>query len=113
MIVTDKFVFVHLPRSGGTFVTAVIKEVLSISSRNRPPFAARASAQTVLSPSCPWCVRNPWEFYPVMVLHHYLWHQRCRQLFCSLRMTESGSSDFVQTIRNALNLGVDDDASIF
>ena len=32
MIATDKFVFAHLPRSGGTFVTAVIKEVLSNSS---------------------------------------------------------------------------------
>src|ERR1700757_5195110 len=26
MIVTDKFVFVHLPRSGGTFVTRVIRK---------------------------------------------------------------------------------------
>jgi hypothetical protein len=26
MIVTDKFVFVHLPRSGGTFVTGVIRK---------------------------------------------------------------------------------------
>ena len=29
MIATDKFVFAHLPRSGGTFVTGIINKIFS------------------------------------------------------------------------------------
>ena len=63
MLVTDKFVFVHLPRSGGTFVSEVIRKFFPSAYEigyhlPRTLLPREYSHLPVLG-----TVRNPWEFY--------------------------------------------------
>jgi hypothetical protein len=106
MIVTDKFVFVHLLRSGGTFVSEVIRKFFPSAHEigyhlPRVALPTEYSHLPVLG-----TVRNPWAFYPSWYHHHYS-DNRYLPLFCSV--SENRKLDFVQTIQNALNLGVSDD----
>ena len=106
MIVTDKFVFVHLPRSGGTFVSDVIRKFFPSAHEigyhlPRTLLPKEYSHLPVLGG-----VRNPWEFYASWY-HHQHSETRYSPLFCGL--SENRKLDFVQTIRNALNLGVNDE----
>ena len=103
MIVTDKFVFVHLPRSGGTFISEVIRKFFSSAHEigyhlPRVVLPKEYSHLPVLGG-----VRNPWLFYPSWYYHQYS-DTKYSPLFCSL--SENRKLDFAYTIRNALNLGV-------
>ncbi len=105
MIATDKFVFAHLPRSGGTFVTAVIKKFFPTAREighhlPRELLPKQYSRLPVLG-----TVRNPWDFY--VSLYHYLWPKDAASILVSW-MTESGKLGFQGSLRNLLNLGVDD-----
>jgi hypothetical protein len=106
MIVTDKFVFVHLPRTGGTFVSEVIRKFFP-SAHEIGYHLPRAALPTEYS-HLPVLggIRNPWEFYPSWYQHQYS-DTKYSPLFCGL--SENRKLDFVQTIRNALNLGVSDE----
>ena len=69
MIVTDKFVFVHFPRTGGTFITAVIMRLFPSAREigyHLPRFLLpnEYSHLPVLGG-----VRNPWEFYVSWYYH--------------------------------------------
>ena len=106
MIVTDKFVFLHLPRSGGTFVSDVIKKFFPAAQEvgyhlPRAVLPSEFSRLPVLG-----TVRNPWAFYPSWYYHHCS-DNRYLPLFC--RLSDNRKLDFVETIRNALNLGVTDE----
>ena len=106
MIVTYKFVFVHLPRSGGTFVSEVIRKFFPSAHEigyhlPRALLPREFSHLPVLG-----TVRNPWAFY-VSWYHHHRSDNRYLPLFCGL--SENRKLDFVETTRNALNLGVSDD----
>jgi hypothetical protein len=105
MLVTDKFVFVHLPRSGGTFVSEVIRKFFPSAHEigyhlPRSLLPREFSHLPVLG-----TVRNPWEFY-VSWYHHQQSSNRHGPLISFL--SENRKLDFVQTTRNALNLGVSD-----
>ena len=105
MIVTDKFVFVHLPRSGGTFISEIIQKFFPSAQQigyhlPRTLLPKEYSHLPVLGG-----VRNPWEFY-VSWYHHVLPRDAATPLVSW--MTENGKHDFAGTARNALNLGVDD-----
>ena len=106
MIVTDKFVFVHLPRSGGTFVTGVIKKFFPSAREighhlQRELLPREYSHLPVLG-----TVRNPWEFY--VSLYHYVWPKDAASVLVSW-MSENGRLGFKGSIRNLLNLGVNDE----
>jgi len=110
MIVTDKFVFLHLPRSGGTFVSEVIRKSFP-SAREigfhfpRDLLPGEYSHLPVLG-----TVRNPWEFYVSWYHHHYSSKRYSpfkHVIFCCV--SEDRRLDFVRTIQNALNLGVSND----
>lgn len=109
MIVTDKFVFVHLPRSGGTFVSEVIRAFFP-SAREigyhlpRTLLPREFSHLPVLG-----TVRNPWEFY-VSWYHHQQSNNRHGPLISFV--SENRKLDFAQTTRNALNLGVSDSLDV-
>jgi len=110
MLVTDKFVFLHLPRAGGTFVYEVVRKFFP-SAREigyhlpRELLPGEYSHLPVLG-----TVRNPWEFYVSWYHHHHSsdrYSPSKNVLFCSV--SEDRKLDFIQTIRNALNLGANDD----
>ena len=105
MIVTDKFVFVHLPRSGGTFVSGVIKKFFPSAHEighhmPRELLPREYSHLPVLG-----TVRNPWEFY--VSLYHYVWRRDAASILVSW-ISENGRLGFIDSIRNLLNLGVND-----
>lgn len=106
MIVTDKFVFIHLPRSGGTFVTDVIKTFFP--SAREIGYHLPLTALPVEFSNFPilGTVRNPWSFYPSWFFHHGVGNKYL-PLFCSL--SENRKLGFVQTTQNALELGVNDE----
>ena len=106
MIVTDKFVFVHLPRSGGTFVSDVIRKFFPSAHEighhlPRELLPREYSHLPVLG-----TVRNPWEFY--VSLYHYVWPRDAASMLVSW-MSENGRLGFIGSIRNLLNLGVNDE----
>ena len=106
MIVTDKFVFVHLPRTGGTFIYEVISKFFPSAHEigyhlPRVALPAQYSHLPVLG-----AVRNPWDFYASWY-HHQRSDTKYSPLFCGL--SGNRKLDFAQTIRNALNLGASDE----
>ena len=106
MIVTDKFVFVHLPRTGGTFVSEVIRKFFPSAHEighhlPRELLPREYSHLPVLG-----TVRNPWEFY--VSLYHYVLPREAASVFVSW-MSDNGRLGFIGSIRNVLNLGVNDE----
>jgi hypothetical protein len=105
MIATDKFVFVHLPRSGGTFVADVITKFFPTAHEigyhlPRTLLPSEYSHLPVLG-----AVRNPWEFY--VSWYYHVWPRDAASPLVSW-VSENGTLGFEGTTRNALNLGVDD-----
>jgi hypothetical protein len=107
MLVTDQFVFIHLPRTGGTFVGDVITKFFPSAHEvgyhlPRELLPNEYSHLPILG-----TVRSPWEFY-VSWYHHHKTSERYSPLknvlFCAV--SENRKLDFTQTIRNALDLGV-------
>jgi hypothetical protein len=106
MIVTDKFVFVHLPRSGGTFVSEVIRKFFPSAHEigyhlPRTLLPREYSHLPILG-----AVRNPWEFY--VSWYHHVWPRDATSPLISW-VTENGKLGFCGTTRNALNLGVNNE----
>jgi hypothetical protein len=106
MLVTDKFVFGHLPRSGGTFVCDVIRKFFPSAYEighhvPRELLPREYSHLPVLG-----TIRNPWEFY--VSLYHYVWPKDAASILVSW-MSEHGSLDFIGSVRNLLNLAVNDE----
>jgi hypothetical protein len=104
MLVTDKFVFVHLPRSGGTFTSEVIKKFFPSAHEigyhlPRTLLAAEYSHLPVLG-----AVRNPWDFY--VSWYYHVWPRDAGTPLVSW-VSENGKVGFEGATRNALNLGVD------
>lgn len=103
MIVTDKFVFVHLPRSGGTFVSEMIWKFFPSAHEigyhlPRTLLPREYSHLPVLG-----AVRNPWDFY--VSWYHHVW-PRDAQTTLIAWVTDNGKLDFTGTLLNALNFGV-------
>ena len=106
MLVTDKFVFGHLPRSGGTFVSEVIRKFFPSAHEighhwPRELLPKEYSHLPVLA-----TVRNPWEFY--VSLYHYVWPKDAASILATW-MSENGSLGFIDSVRNLLNLGVNNE----
>lgn len=102
MIVTDKFAFVHLPRSGGTFVSEVIRKFFPSAHEigyhlPRTLLPREYSHLPILGG-----VRNPWKFY--VSWYHHVWPRDAATPLISW-VTENGKLGFEGAIRNALNLG--------
>jgi len=107
MLVTDQFVFFHLPRTGGTFIYEIVKKFFP-SAREIGYHLPRALLPTKYA-HLPilGTVRNPWEFYASWY-HHQVsnvsYSREKNVLFACL--SEDRKLDFVRTVQNALELGV-------
>jgi hypothetical protein len=106
MILTEKFVFVHFPRTGGTFITDLIRRFFP-SAREigyhlpRSLLPNEYSHLPVLG-----SIRNPWEFYVSWYFH--VWPRDAATPLHSW-LSENGKHQFEGATRNALNLGSDND----
>lgn len=105
MIVTPRFVFLHLHKSGGTFVNAGLVQHVADARHvgyhlPRSMIPVQFAALPVLG-----LVRNPWSYY-VSWYSFQLTRPRPNALFQTL--SNGGALDFKATIRNMLNLGLDE-----
>ena len=104
MIVTDKFAFVHLPRTGGTFVTDMIMKFFPSAREIGYHLPTSLLPKEYSHLPVLGAVRNPWEFY--VSWYYHIWPRDIgKPLFSWL--TDNCKEQFEGAIRNALNLGVD------
>jgi hypothetical protein len=104
MLVTDKFVFLHLPRAGGTFVYDVVQKFFPSAHEVGYHFSRELLPKEYEHLPILGTVRNPWDFY--VSWYHHVQPRGAASKFFSW-VSENGRLGFVDTIRNALNLGVD------
>jgi len=102
MIVTSRFVFLHLHKSGGTFVneclTRFVPDARHIGYHlPRTMVPAESADLPVLG-----FVRNPWSYY---VSWYYFQLERHNPNFLFRILSDDGRLDFHETIRNMLDLG--------
>jgi hypothetical protein len=102
MIVTDKFVFVHLPRSGGTFVSELIRKFFPSAKEIGYHLPRTLLPKQYCHLPVLGAVRNPWDFY--VSWYYHVWPRDAETTLISWA-TEDGKVDFVGTTMNVLNLG--------
>jgi len=102
VIVADRFIFLHLHKSGGTFVNEFLLRFVPearqvgyhLPRRMAPPEAAQLPALGF--------VRNPWSYY----VSWYSFQARRREPNALFRiLSEDGRLDFEHTLANMLDLG--------
>jgi hypothetical protein len=109
MLVTDQFVFIHLPRTGGTFVGDVITKFFPSAHEVGYHLPLSLLPEEYSHLPILGTIRNPWEFYVSWYHHHQTsegYSPLKNFLFCCV--SEDRRLDFPQTIHNALDLGVSD-----
>jgi hypothetical protein len=102
MITTDRFVFLHLHKSGGTFVNECLLRFLPDARHigyhlPRSLVPPQAAGLPVLG-----FVRNPWSYY---VSWYSFQLERPHPNFLFRILSEEGRLGFEETVRNMLNLG--------
>lgn len=105
MIVTDKFVFLHLHKSGGTFVNMLLRNCVPGARPVGYHLPYRMVPAEFRDRPVVGTVRSPWAYY-VSWYHFQLGLEEQNILFevCS----NKGSLDFKATISNLLNLWRDE-----
>jgi len=101
--VADEFVFVHLPRTGGTFVIDVIKKFFPSAREvgHHLPLELLPSQYRHLPVL--GTVRNPWDFY--VSLYHYILAKNPDSILGAWMKDETYS--FQESAQTLLNFGVD------
>ena len=100
MIVTDHFVYIHVSRTGGTFLNKLIMNqvpgarMLQYHGHLRDLPAAYAQLPVI------GFVRNPWDWYVSMFSDY----RRKRQFVFQI-LSDRGTLDFERTVSRFLNLG--------
>jgi hypothetical protein len=104
MIVTDRMVFLHLHKSGGTFVNEMLLRCVRPAAVLGYHLPYRELPAEYRDRPVVGTVRNPWAYY-VSWYHFQLMQQNRNILFqvCS----DGGRLDFGGTIRNLLGLSED------
>lgn len=102
MIVTDRFVFLHLHKSGGTFVNECLMRFVPGARQlgyhlPRQLIPGDAASLPVLG-----LVRNPWSYY---VSWHAFQAARPRPNALYRILSDDGTLDFKGTVANMLQLG--------
>lgn len=102
MIATDRFVFLHLHKSGGTFVNECLMRFVPGARQigyhlPRSMIPPDASALPILG-----FVRNPWSYY---LSWFSFQQQQVSPNFLYRTLSDDGRLDFGATLRNMLDLG--------
>ena len=105
MIATDRFVFLHLHKSGGTFVNEALLRFVPGARQIGYHLPRRLIPTAFAHLPVLGFVRNPWSYY---VSWYSFQRARPRPNPLYLTLTDGGRLDFEQTIFRMLNLGEDD-----
>ena len=105
MIVTDRIVFLHLHKSGGTFVNALLMHCFRPALQIGYHLPYRELPRIYLNLPVLGTVRSPWAYY-VSWYHFQLGQQEPNVLFqiCS----DAGNLGFTETIGNLIGLSSDE-----
>ena len=105
MIVTDKLLFLHLHKSGGTFVNALLMNCVPSARHIGYHFPYREVPATYRDRPVLGTVRSPWAYY-VSWYHFQITRPKQNILFqvCS----DGGTLGFKETIVNLVNLSGDE-----
>lgn len=102
MIVTPHFVFVHLHKSGGTFVNQLIERFFPEAIRVGYHLPVAQLPGTFRGLPVLGIVRNPWDYY---VSWHAFQTQKLRRNVIYRVTSNEGTLGFSETIRNLVTLG--------
>src|SRR5512132_3880738 len=97
MLVTNEFVFGHLPRSGGTFVSEIIRKFFPSAREIGHHLPQELLPREYSHLPVLGTVRNPWEFY--VSWYHYVWRRDAASILVSW-MSENGRHSFLGSVRN-------------
>jgi hypothetical protein len=105
MIVTDRLLFLHLHKSGGTFVNALLKRCVPTARQIGYHLPYREAPEACRDLPVVGTVRNPWAYY-VSWYHFQLSVPKRNILFqiCS----DEGQLGFKQTVANLVDLASDE-----
>ncbi|HEX2590893.1 MAG TPA: hypothetical protein VHL34_05335 [Rhizomicrobium sp.] len=102
MIATDRFVFLHLHKAGGTFANACIMRFVPGAQPIGYHLPRALLPQQHLSKPLLGLVRNPWSYY----VSWYAFQSGRKQQNALFRiLSDDGRKDFEGTIRGMLELG--------
>jgi hypothetical protein len=102
MIVTSRFVFLHLHKSGGTFVNECLTKFLPDARHIGYHLPRKMTPVDSAHLPVLGFVRNPWSYY---VSWYFFQLERPNPNFLFRILSDDGELDFNATIRNMLNLG--------
>ena len=105
MIVTPRFVFLHLHKSGGTFVNAGLMRYVTGALQIGYHLPRSSLPPQYASLPLLGLVRNPWSYY---VSWYSFQRSRPRPNALFQVVGDGGQLDFKRTLRNLLSLGHDD-----
>ncbi|MCG8418717.1 MAG: hypothetical protein MJE77_12330 [Proteobacteria bacterium] len=103
MIATSKFVFLHLHKSGGTFINEFLRRFFPAAKSIGYHYPASALPREYADLPRFGLVRNPWSFY-VSWFHFQKQKPRPDPIF---RLTAGDPANFADTVRRVLTLGED------
>lgn len=105
MMICDKFVFLHLHKSGGTFINRMM--ISCIPSARRVGYHLPYSQVPDICRNLPvvGTVRNPWSYY---VSWFHFQHAQANPNPLFMICSENKQLDFAHTISNLVNLQSDD-----
>ena len=108
MIATPHFVYVHLHKSGGTFINECLLRFFPGARQLGYHLPRRLIPQNLATLPVLGFVRNPWSYY----VSWYAFQSQMAQPNVLFRcVSENRALDFAATVRNLLELG-DDDARL-
>jgi tetratricopeptide (TPR) repeat protein len=108
MIITERFVFIHMHKTGGQTLNNVISRCIENHESVGYHFPRREIPQRAASLPVVGMVRNPWSWY----VSWYFFNRRPdsqNPLFSVV--SDGGREGFATTVRNLINLGSDSDES--
>ncbi len=106
MMVANKFVFLHLHKSGGTFVNQMIASCIPYARQVGYHFPYKELPRSFARLPVVGTVRNPWDYY-VSWYHFQLQMDHPHPLF--MCVSKGNTLDFEQTILNLVSISKDDE----
>lgn len=105
MIVTDKLLFLHLHKSGGTFVNKLLLHCVPSAERLGYHLPYREAPAVYRDRPVVGTVRSPWAYY--VSWYHFQAGQKKRNLLFQL-CSDHGELGFKDTVANLINLSGDE-----
>jgi tetratricopeptide (TPR) repeat protein len=108
MIITERFVFIHMHKTGGQTLNDAITDCIKDHRVVGYHFPRRMVPQEFSSLPVVGLVRNPWSWY----VSWYFFNRRpnTRNSLFNV-VSEGGHADFATAVRNLVNLGSDEESS--